>query len=228
MGLLTAACSLSLGTHALVLLCVCREFTAAFAVSRGLGAVLLTGLGWYVAIVERSSLAAAYLAHHEPDDWLRRALLVVVGLLISDVAWMLGARLGWGKPVRADLAAHHAIGLVGLGYALWFNVAIATALVTLIAEAMPVTSGLRAAADHFGWTRLSVVGTHARAWVIAFVRLPLWALLAAATIQGLSQGHSDGLDPTRFVALSFFTILVGLDAYWLRKCILQIRRAPGR
>ena len=205
------------------------DFHRAFKLSRGVAAILLTGVGvWALAVSFNQTGSdggpggwhAGFLFHHATNDVLRFGMYFVLGHFTSDFLWMLWGRHSYGYEMRADLVIHHGIGLLTYGIALYLNVAYAICLITMVSELMPVTTGLSAWEQHEHNPRLVGFARKARLLVLVWWRGPLWGFLGAALIRAIWMGDvPNGLLPIFILALVCMIALLGLDEFWIRKCM---------
>lgn len=208
--------------HVLALTRVEPVFPRAFKLSRGAAALVLTGLGLAALLDALPHWRSAFLYRHEPGDWMRQGLLVVYGHLLADFLWMaVGARKFGIKP-RKDLILHHLLGVVGFGAALILHVGYAVALITMVTELLPVTTGLDAWSKRIAAPALTAAASRARLHVLAWLRLPLWLLLFALVAHALLRGDPGELTPAYAIAACGLGALVALDLYWVRKCLADV------
>lgn len=204
--------------HALALTRLEPVFPRAFKLSRAAAALVLTVLGFAALIAAAPHWRVAFLYRHESGDWMRQGMLVVQGQLLADFVWMA---VGWRRfrvAPRRDLILHHLLGLAGFGVALWMEVGYALALITMLTELLPVTTGIDAWSKRIAAPGLGVAAARARLHVLAFLRLPLWLLLLALVVHVLVRGEPGGLRYAFVLAAAGLGCLVALDLYWFRKC----------
>ncbi|MDA1260995.1 MAG: hypothetical protein O3A20_10290 [Planctomycetota bacterium] len=208
--------------HVLALARVEPVFPRAFKLSRAAAAVVLTALGIAALISAAPHWRTAFLYRHQDGDWMRQGLLVVYGHLLADFVWMyVGLRRFKIQP-RKDLIIHHLLGVIAFGVALWLKVGYAVALITMITELLPVTTGLDAWSKRIAAPGLTAAASRARLHVLAWLRLPLWLLLFAMMIHVLLRGDPGDLAPVFGLAAGGLACLVALDAYWIRKCLQDV------
>jgi len=214
---LLPALAFFLTVHALALRLEPR-YPRAFKLSRGVAAAVLTAIGLAALISAGSHWDRAFLYRHEPGDWMRTGLLVVYGHLLSDFAWMAWGRLRHGIHPRKDLLIHHALGVLAYGVALLLHVGYALALIAMITEILPVTTGLHAVGQLFHAPVLTGAMERARLHILTWVRLPLWILLLLLDAGILVLGRGGELVAAHAVAAGGLAGLVALDIYWIGKC----------
>ena len=208
--------------HVLALARVEPVFPRAFKLSRAAAALVLTALGIAALISAAPHWRTAFLYLHTDGDWMRQGLLVVYGHLLADFVWMgVGMRRFKIRP-RKDLILHHLLGVVGFGVALWLKVGYAVALITMITELLPVTTGLDAWGKRIAAPGLTAAACRARLHVLAWLRLPLWLLLFAAVLHVLLRGDPGDLTVAFGVAAAGLASLVALDSYWIHKCLQDV------
>lgn len=210
--------------HTWFLLRVNPNYHRSFQLSRGLAAAVLTAIGLTAAVVGIGHWNEAYLYHHYPqkiagDWWMWQGVLVVMGHILSDFAWMGYGRMSRGIIPRTDLVIHHLVVLGTFGYALWKDVGFAVCLIALVSELMPVTSGISGWGQHKERPQLVERANKARLWVLIYWRRPLWFIMAFLTGRAILLGNvADGLGIAFGIAAVGFTTLIFLDKYWIKKC----------
>jgi hypothetical protein len=225
MSVVAAATLFFLLLHAAVAL---RTRGAAFHVqlklSRGLASVILAGIGFYGLSQWWPLWPQAFLVRHAPgsDAWLLVAF--VTGHFVADVLL-----LGWGlwrrdSSPRKDLLAHHALGIFACSVVFYYGIGHAFFVIALTTEMMPVTSGIAALAPLLHRPGLERRATQLRLAVLVLWRLPLWAVLAALVSWRVAQGEADSLIALgQRIALASLAVVVLLDSYWIRLCLLNLR-----
>jgi hypothetical protein len=215
---LVAYAGFFLALHVLALARVEPVYPRAFKLSRAVAALLLTVLGVAALIAAAPQWRAAFLYRHEDGDWMRQGVLAVCGHWLADFAWMT---VGWRRfrvAPRHDLILHHLLGLVAFGVALVLEVGYALALVTMVTELLPVTTGLDAWSKRIASPGLGAAATRARLHVLAWLRLPLWLALLALVLHVLVRGDPGELRAAFVLTAAGLVCLIALDAYWFRKC----------
>ncbi len=208
--------------HVLALARLEPVFPRAFKLSRAAAAVVLTGIGLAALVDAAPQWEQAFLYEHAPGDWMRQGALIVYGHLLADFLWMwVGLRKFQVQP-RRDLIIHHLLGMVGFGAALWLHVGYALALITMITELLPVTTGIDAWSKRIAAPALTAAACRARLHVLAWLRIPLWTALLAMVLHVLIRGTPGALLPAFTIAACGLACLVALDAYWLRKCLQDV------
>lgn len=206
-------------THVWVWRRVEPDLTCAFKLSRGLAALVLTGLGFAGLVAGRVHWQQGYLYRHEPGDWMEIAVAIVYGHFLSDLIWMAFTRLKFGAPQRVDLLLHHLIGMVAFGIALHLRAGYAIALLAMASELLPCCTALDALGKHRGSTRLEHFAKRARLGVLVFWRIPLWGFMLAMLVRTVATGQVEpGLEFGSRVAMACLALLLALDVYWIRKC----------
>lgn len=208
--------------HVLALARVEPVFPRAFKLSRGAAALVLTALGIAALISAAPHWRTAFLYRHEDGDWMRQGLLAVYGHLLADFMWMYVGLRRYKIEPRRDLIVHHLLGVIAFGTALWLEVGYAVALITMVTELLPVTTGIDAWSKRIAAPSLTVAASRARLHVLAWLRLPLWLLLLALMLHVLLRGEPGELLPAFAVAAGGLAALVALDAYWIRKCLEDV------
>lgn len=204
--------------HAIAIANVEPVYARAFKLSRGIAAAVLTTLGILALIDAMPHWRSAFLYVHEAGDWMRYGVFCIYGHLLSDFIWMAVGRVRFGIKPRADLVLHHVLGLVGFGAALYLHVGYALALITMITELMPVTTGINALGKRIAVPALVDGAEKARLHVLVWLRLPLWLTLLTLTATVLALGNPGALLPAYLVAFGGLAGLVLLDVYWVGKC----------
>lgn len=204
---------------------IAPENPRAFALSRGIAAAVLTVLGAAALVDALPMWPVAFLYHHEAGDWMRTGLLVVYGHLLSDFLWMGWSRWRHGIVPRKDLIIHHGLGVLAYGYALYVEVGYAIALIAMITELMPVTSGYGALGKALGRPGMVDAAARWRLKVLVGLRLPVWLMLFALVNRAIFAGAvPEGLGPAFAVAYSGLVGLMALDVYWIRKSRVALAR----
>ncbi|MBC8451227.1 MAG: hypothetical protein H8D72_00805 [Planctomycetes bacterium] len=204
--------------HVLALVRLEPVYPRAFKLSRGAAALILTALGIAALIGGFDHWREAFLYRQPSDDWMRLGLLAVYGHLLADFLWMALGRLRYGIRPRKDLILHHGLGVVGFGAALVLEMGYAFALLTMITELLPLTTGLNAWGKRVAIQKVVNAADRARLHVLAWLRIPLWIGLFVLVLMTLVTGPAEGLRPAYFVAAFGLIGLVGLDVYWIGKC----------
>lgn len=204
--------------HLLALTRLEPVYPRAFKLSRGAAAMILTGLGLAALIGGRHHWREAFLYHQEASDWMRTGLLVVYGHLLADFIWMAVGRFKYGIKPRKDLIIHHGLGVLGFGAALVLEIGYAFALLTMITELLPLTTGINAWGKRIAIPAVVDVADRARLHVLAWLRLPLWLGLFGLVVLAIFGGPTDGMRPAYLVAGVGLVGLIGLDIYWIGKC----------
>jgi hypothetical protein len=208
--------------HVLALARLEPVFPRAFKLSRAAAALLLTGLGVAALSDALPHWRSAFLYAHADDDWMRQGLLMVYGHLLADFLWMEVGRRKFGVRPRRDLILHHALGLLGFGVALLLEVGYAIALITMITELLPVTTGLDAWGKRIASPALAAAATRARLHVLAWLRIPLWMLLLGLVLHVLLRGVPAAPLAAYAIAASGLVALVALDCFWVRRCLQDV------
>ena len=204
--------------HALALSSVEPVFPRAFKLSRGAAAAILTAIGVAALLSSLDQWQNAFLYRHEEGDWMRIGLLAVLGHLIADFLWMAVGKWRYGVQPRADLVIHHGLGVIAFSAALYLRIGYAIALITMITEILPVTTGINAWGKRIAAPALVDAADRARLHVLAWLRLPLWGALFVLVVMALVQGATGGVQIAYWLACAGLVGLVTLDLYWMQKC----------
>jgi hypothetical protein len=196
------------------------DFHRAFRLSRGFAAVLLTIVGFCGLLVALPHWREGFLYRHEADDWMLWGVALAYGHLLSDFIWMAVGYKKDGIRPRADLLIHHGLAAVAYAYAMTVSIGYGVVLLSLASELMPCFTGLEAWGKYKKSPATQLHAARARLLVLIFWRIPLWSFSLAMYIHTIQVGEfAPGLEtPTKFVAASF-VLLLGLDLYWVRKCL---------
>ncbi len=197
---------------------VSTDFGRAFALSRGVAAVVLAAVGIAALADGADRWRTAFIYRQAHDDWMRLGVLVVYGHLIADYAWMAVGRFALGAAQRKDLLVHHLLALVALGLALHLEVGYALALIAMITELLPVTSGLKALGKTIESEALTRAAERSHLQVLAWVRMPLWLALLALVLSVLLGDRGGDLAWAFIVAGCGLVMLITLDSYWIWEC----------
>ncbi|MAW61905.1 MAG: hypothetical protein CMJ94_13895 [Planctomycetes bacterium] len=206
--------------HVWVLMRVEPAYPRAFKLSRGVAAVVLTAIGFVGLGLALPDWKDAFLVHHEPGDLLRWGVIIAYGHLMSDFVWMAYGSLRHGISPRRDLIFHHGLGAAAYAYALQIEVGYGMVMVTLASEIMPCFTGLEAYGKYRASEAVQRLAARARLIVLSIWRIPLWVFALVMCIWNLSDGSyaSDLTFVFQFSTVCLI-LLLGLDAYWWRKCL---------
>lgn len=204
---------------------IAPENPRAFAISRAAAAALLTVLGMFALVDALPMWETAFLYRHEPDDWMRLGLTAIFAHMLSDFVWIAWSRWRFGIVPRKDLVIHHGLGLIVYGTALAIEIGYAFALITMITEVMPVTSGYGAIGKVVGRPEMVESSARWRLRVLIFLRFPVWLALFALICRVLILGLvPDGLMPAFIIAFCALIAVMGLDRYWVGKSRAALAR----
>jgi hypothetical protein len=203
------------------------DFGNAFRLSRGVAAAALTLLGVVALVDATPQLRVAFVYRHDDDDWMRVAMLFVCGHFVSDIAWMALGHLRRGAPVRWDLVAHHLLGVAAYSIALALRTGYALALVVMVTEVMPMTSGMKGLGQKLGAQRLVAFADAAHLQILIWFRLPLWTVLLVLTLRVLLAGRTGDLLTAYVVVGAGLALLVALDVFWICRSLRSQRRIRG-
>jgi hypothetical protein len=204
--------------HVLAIVRLEPVYARAFKLSRAAAAFILTLLGVAALIGGFSHWREAFLYQHLEGDWMRLGLLVVYGHLVADFIWMAVGKYKYGIKPRKDLIIHHGLGVVGFGAALVLEIGYAFALLTMITELLPLTTGVNAWGKRIAVDRVVQAADRARLHVLAWLRLPLWCGLLVLVVLTLLRGAGEGMLVPNLVAGIGLVGLISLDVYWMGKC----------
>ena len=204
--------------HMLALVRLEPVYPRAFKLSRGAAALVLTSLGLAALVGGFPHWREAFLYEHASDDWMRLGLIAVYGHLVSDFLWMAWGKWRYAINPRKDLMIHHGLGIVGFGAALYLEIGYAFALLTMITELLPLTTGVNAWGKRIAIPRVVDAADRARLHVLAWLRLPLWIGLLILVAFAMLSGHAEPLMLAYVVAAGGLVGLIGLDCYWIGKC----------
>lgn len=204
--------------HLLALVAVEPVYPRAFKLSRGAAAAILTVIGACALAGALPQWRSAFLYRHPDGDWMRLGLLAVYGHLLSDFVWMALGRWRFGIRPRKDLILHHVLGLVGFGAALALHVGYAVALITMVTEILPVTTGINALGKRIASPAMIDGADRARLHVLVWLRLPLWLGLLALVASVFALGETGPLVAPYGLAAAGLLGLIALDLHWVAKC----------
>ncbi len=200
-------------------------YSRAFQISRGIAAVVLTGIGLFTLIHARGTWNTAFLYPHSAEDPLLFLMPIVMGHFLADFLWM-----AWGKKVlgispRPDLLIHHGVGIISYGIAFYLLFGWALCLIVMMSELMPVISGLTGWAKARGKRSLEILCAKWRIRLLIWWRGPLWFALISLLIRSRIMGEFPETYHFLFwLILPLFFFLLGLDEFWIRKCLEAERR----
>ncbi len=194
-----------------------RPFHLQLAVSRGWAALCLVALGLGTLIGARRLWRLAFVDFRPPGDPAFLIVFFILGHLIADFIWLAyGWRVRQSRP-RADLLAHHLLGVVACGLALWLHCAPLLVGVVLITELMPVVSGLHAWARLGRNIALQRLAARLRLLTLVGLRIPVWAFFLWRAIP-LALGDRGGVEVVAIYPLVIAAVLcvLALDLRWTR------------
>jgi hypothetical protein len=128
----------------------------------------------------------------------------------------------YGITPRKDLIIHHGLGVVGFGAALVLEIGYAFALLTMITELLPLSTGVNAWGKRIAVSRVVEASDRARLHVLAWLRLPLWTSLFALVVLTLIHGAEPGMLIAYIVAGTGLVGLISLDVFWMGKCLRHV------
>lgn len=205
-----------------------RSFRTALKLSRGIAATVLVLIGLFAAIEWWELRRVAFLAA-QPDPLDAWPVAIFAGHLAADLFWILGGRLVLDSRVARDLVVHHLLGIAVCVAAVWFGAGHALIGVILLAEVLPVMTGLAAWARSHERSGLERNVLRASLWLILLFRIPLWlavgALLAAVLVGGRAEAIHWAVAP---VVLPGLGVVVALDLYWVRSYRRILRAFPHK
>jgi hypothetical protein len=202
-----------------------KVYPRAFQISRGVAAVVLTGVGVIALLYAKGAWNTAFLYAHSIEDPLLFLMTIVMGHFLSDFLWM-----AWGKQAlaispRPDLLIHHGIGMISYGIAFCLLFGGALALIVMMSELMPVVSGLTGWAKFKGNRSLEILCAKWRIRLLVWWRGPLWLVLIALLIRTkMIGGFPEPYSILFWLILPLFFFLLGLDEFWIRRCLEAERR----
>lgn len=206
-----------------------HDFERAFKMARGIAALILTSIGFAGLIGALPHWDVGFLYAHEVDDWMGRGVAVAYGHLLADFASMGYGRFVLGNKQRPDLIAHHALGLLAYGVSLHMGLGHALVLISLASEIMPCCTGLEAWGRHFGKPNWEVFAAKLRLRVLVFWRLPLWVAVVTLLVRAVwLDTLTPELHSVAYFVLACLVPLIGLDIYWVRKCVDAARRREAQ
>jgi hypothetical protein len=208
--------------HVLAVIRVEPAYSRAFKLSRAGAALILTILGIAAFVGGFEHWREAFLYRHQQGDWMRTGLLLVYGHLLADFIWMAVGKYKYGITPRKDLIIHHGLGVVGFGAALVLEIGYAFALLTMITELLPLSTGVNAWGKRIAVSRVVEASDRARLHVLAWLRLPLWTSLFALVVLTLIHGTEPGMLIAYIVAGTGLVGLISLDVFWMGKCLRHV------
>jgi len=214
-----------LGLHVLLWRTREADYERAFKMARGVAALTLTVVGFAGLIGALPHWNVGFLYEHAPGDWMIVGVSIAYGHLLADFASMAYGRFVLRKPQRADLVAHHALGLLAYGVSMHMGLGHALVLISLASEIMPCCTGLEAWGRHLGKPQWEVFAARLRLRVLVGWRLPLWAAVVTLLVRAVALDTlAPELHAVAYFVLACLVPLVGLDVYWVRKCVDAARR----
>lgn len=210
--------------HAIVAQTTSLGFAEAFRIARSGAAAALTGLGFYALIHWSPYVTTSYVLE-APDSFATALMGIPLGHFAADFLLMA---YGWvterSKP-RKDLVVHHLAALGAAALTLRWSIAVPYYLILLTTEMMPVTTGLSGIGSWLQRRDVILAADRARLGVLIGWRVPFWACVLTGAVLGLwrEAAHPDA--PWVYLWAAIFTMVtLSLDAYWIRKSWLALRR----
>lgn len=201
-----------------------QAFHVQLRLSRGVAAIILTGIGVYALARWWQDWPRAFLAHDARGSAAWQLICFVFGHFVADFLLLSWGLLWRGSAPRKDLLAHHTLGIFGCAIVFGFEVGHRLFAIALITELMPVSSGVAALAPLLRRPGLERVANQLRLVILCGMRLPLWAFLTAAVLWRIAQGEPDALIAfAQRVTLVCMAVVTCLDFYWVRLCLANLR-----
>lgn len=201
-----------------------RTLDADMKLSRGLAAFVLAVAG-FLSILRWWPLWPQGFIVNGQDRAALLVVLLVLGHLVADLVWMAGGRYYAASRPRPDLIAHHLVGLVAGGLALYFQAGYELVGIVISSEIMPTVSGIIAWAQVRGKQGLIRRALRWRLWALTAWRLPLWIALIGCCALALVRGQATpGLEIVYWLAIFIFFGVIGLDLFWTRQVLSGLER----
>lgn len=201
------------------------NYVLAFRMSRGVAALVLTLLGFAGLVDAWPRRDVGFLYEHGADDWMLVGVSIAYGHLLADMLSMAYGKWGLAIAPRADLVAHHVLGLLAYGISMALGIGHALVLVSLASELMPTCTGLEAWGRHLRWPSWERAGPRLRLWVLLGWRLPLWLFTVGMLVRAhVTDALAAGMGAIAAFVLACLAALISLDIYWVRKCAAAVGR----
>lgn len=205
------------------------DYERAFKMARGVAALTLTAVGFAGLIGALPHWNVGFLYEHAASGWMIVGVSIAYGHLLADFVSMAYGRFVLGKPQRVDLIAHHGLGLLAYGVSMHLGLGHALVLISLASEIMPCCTGLEAWGRHLARPQWEVFAAKLRLRVLVAWRLPLWAAVVTLLVRAVALDTlAPELRAVAWFVLACLAILIGLDVYWVRKCVDAARRRQAK
>lgn len=202
-----------------------RAFHVDLKLSRGIAALLLSIMGFWGLANYFDAWRYAFLIPNDPDSLLGACVLIILGHMFADFAWLaIGARYYNSKP-RQDLIIHHIVVVIGCFCCYYLDVGYLFAVVGMSTELMPVTTGLGSLGRVLDNERLEIASMRLRLVVLWFWRIPVWLLVLSVLSWEVMTGNMRAaLGMAYPIAIVACLGLVGMDIYWSRQSLKALQR----
>lgn len=211
--------------HALVRTGSRRDFKVDARLARGLGGLVLVGLGLFAVVRWWRQWSEAFLGAESAAPGARVIVGILLGHLVADLVWFVLGRVRHGAPLQADLVLHHVLGLAAVVATVVLDVGQVAVAVILLSEALPVTTGLLALGQARSDTVLQRAALRWGLGVVVAWRMPMW--LGLLGILGWRLGTGLQLEPVHRVAAAALTAILVLDVVWAFGYVRLLREGRG-
>jgi len=205
-----------------------RSFRRNLKLSRGIAAVILVSTGVASAVHWWPLWRDAFLVDH-PDPVDAWPVVIFIGHLTADLVWIVAGRVFVDSRVARDLVIHHLLGIVVCAISLALQAGYALIGAALVAEILPVLTGLGALARTWRLENLEHWVLRASLGAIVGFRMPVWLLLAASFVHTVTGPATTQLQQlVTPIALPGLALVLTLDVYWVRSYLRLLRDFPRR
>lgn len=209
-----------------------RTFARNLKISRGFAAAVLVVAGvasllhWWPLWNRAFLVSHASVAGGSPETW---PLQIFVGHLLADLLWIAAGNVLSDSRAKRDLVIHHLLGLAACAAAWWLRAGYAAIGVVLLAEGLPVLTGVGAWARNRKRYAVEHGVLRASLGFILLFRIPLWLLFGVTLASGLAAGTAPEIHhavaPIAFPCILFVLVL---DLYWCRTYVRLLGELPRR
>jgi hypothetical protein len=226
---ITAATTLGfLVIHYAVARGVRRSFKRNLKLSRGIAAAVLVATGTVCAVRWWPLWDRAFLVAH-PDPLEAWPVTVFAGHLAADLLWILAGRVFVDSRVARDLVIHHLVGIAACTAAVVLQAGYAVLGVVLLAEILPVLTGLGALARTWRLENVEHWVLRTSLGMILGFRIPLWIFLGVTFTTTVFGPSAPAIHATAApIAFPALALVIALDLYWVRSYVRLLRDFPRR
>lgn len=223
-----AATGVFLAIHFAVARTSGQSFRRSLKLSRGIAAAILVTTG-AVSLAHWWPLWSRTFITGHPDPADSWPVAIFAGHLAADLAWILGGRVFVDARAARDLVIHHLLGIAACVAAVAFGAGYALIGVVLLAEILPVLTGLGALARTWRLETLEHWVLRASLGAIVGFRIPLWLFIGTTLVTSLATGTAGPIHhAVAPIAIPGLLLVLTLDLYWIRSYLRLLADFPRR